>query len=999
MIRVLRSSAGSGKTFNLAKTYIRLLLSSDDPFAYRHILAVTFTNKATAEMKNRILKELDILAREPQKSNYIEDFAKEFGGRKKVQKKASESLKKILHDYAAFSVSTIDKFFQQALRAFARELGQFSTYQIELDRKSLLKESSERVLESIGSSDEAKGVRKWLKDALLDQIKQDKKLSIEDVLHKKAGRLKSEELREVLEQMGLTKEQVFSREYLESVRKSCSKIISDYNKDASSCEQRVYETAKLLYSQIYTLGLAVELERQFKALLEEKNVISLDESNLALRNIIAGSDAPFIYEKLGVRFQDFLLDEFQDTSTIQWENFRPLLEESEATGGSNLVVGDVKQSIYRWRGGDWHLLAGGVKSDFPDADDSHPLKENWRSLRAIVEFNNAFFPFVARALDTQYGDSHIIQDIYADVCQEVCTTDKAPGYVKCTFCEGKKASEKTNAQLEEILRSVRDAQDAGAAYGQIAVLVRKNDEGSKVASYLAANGIPVISDDSMMVKSSVTVRRLVSLLYSVENKENRVNHYLAESLGIDIPDHYDSLYGLAEELLRRLKASDEALFNSEVLYIQSFMDLLLSWYSSNGNSLSAFLEYWTEKNKDDNKQIPMISSPEGVDAVRIMTIHKSKGLEFPYVIFPFAGKDSLFASKTTSKWCTPDVKGTALEGFAPGVFDVDMSSKTTETLFSGSFRKELLLQYIDNINTFYVALTRAEKVLHVIAPMPAATFTGSAVKKAAKGELPKNGFKTFAELLFWFTNGLHPDMGQMYDFAASKKEPADTSGNLPATFESWPIRGRMRVGGDAAELFSRSEGDVELPVRLKGIVMHKILADVSVARDLPAAVERAVAAGLVEASLAPDYLSKLRSAIDSVSNYHWFDDPSVYPESQKIRVHGLQGTQTGHPAPAPDTGVESQIIGVHGSQPLYPMAGVLNETGIIDADGSLYRPDRVVISPEGDVTVIDYKFGADHPAYAAQVRRYCRLFRDMGYRSVSGYLWFVSSSEVVPVQL
>ena len=1008
MIKLLRASAGSGKTYNLAKTYIRLLLQSDDRFAYRHILAVTFTNKATGEMKNRILKELDRLAHEPDKSPYIKEFAPAFGGVAKVQKRASELLKDILHDYSAFSVSTIDKFFQQALRAFARELGQFSSYQVELDKEALVRESADRILESIGTDDMPSDVRNWLRESLMDQLGQKGKMSLDKAMDSVVKQLKSDEMRAVMELHSLRPEEVFSRDYLKAVRRECAEIVKSFrgkvsssasevlagmraagldfsdfsgnfklasleksvadgsvfptdaflrrsedpskwfNKDKQNMVPRAesnmaapfaklrelflgkdfiqYNTAGILASQVFTLGLALELEKEYKALADEKNVICLDDSNLTLRNIIAGSDAPFIYEKLGVRFQNFLLDEFQDTSTIQWENFKPLLAESDANGGANLLVGDVKQSIYRWRGGDWTLLDKGVKKEFPTADDSNPLCENWRSLPQIIEFNNSFFDFASRALDGQMG-SNLIRGIYADVAQTSRTRDKARGYVKCTFCEDK------DEELPLVLDSVRSAVEAGAGYSKIAVLVRKNAQGSDVANYLVQNGVPVISDDSMKVKTSVTVRRLVSLLSYMDNAADAVNRFLAEELEVELPSTYDSLYTLAEELLRSLKSVNEDLFNGEVLYIQSFMDILLSWSTSNGNSLSGFLKYWDGED-------PKIASPDGTEAVRIMTIHKAKGLEFPYVIFPFAGEEDLFDSRQTSCWCVPSVSDGATELQANGVFNVKMSSKTAETVFAPHLKVEEQLQYVDGINTFYVALTRAVKVLHVIA------------KKPAK---PDGAFVRFSDILYAFTQDHGTEFGSMYDFAAAGEAVERANDVIRESYVSWPLRGRMRSTGNGAEYFAASaDGDVQVPVRLKGIVLHKILSDVRVPSDVQPAVDAALAAGLIDPAQAAAYRDFLQARLAEVASYGWF---------------------------APEN-----------------LGGVLNEVGIIDADGGLHRPDRVVLGADGSVTVIDYKFGTEHPGYAAQVRRYCALFRSLGYAPVKGYLWYVTESKVTPVQ-
>ena len=1015
-IRVLKSSAGAGKTFNLAKTYIRLLLEGEDGFAYRHILAVTFTNKATAEMKNRILKELDVLVRTPEKSPYIKEFSRDFGGAEAVSRRAGLALMLILHDYGAFSVSTIDRFFQNALRSFAREMGRFPDYQIELDRDSLIRESVDRMLDSLGT-DSDKELRSWILSGALERIEEKGSLSLEDNMVKMAKRVGNDNYRAVIEENGLNPEESYSREHLKDLKTECAGIKAEFEKrvagsakdilrlleslgltfenfnykflsplekyasgaimqkptDAfvSRCanpdkwlsdkrnnarngskidvdqvtsvlfkpleafcnffkgrEYERYLTACIVRSQIYNLGLAGEFTRNLKELMAVKNIMSLDESNLTLRDIIAGSDAPFVYEKMGTRYEHFLLDEFQDTSLIQWENFKPLLKESSSSGNFNLLVGDVKQSIYRWRGGDWRLLASRVKADFPEADDSDPLKENWRSRRAIVEYNNAFFSYAARMMDDLYARemglpaSSLAGNIYADAPQIPMSKDSQPGYVNISFCE-------PDDEMSVMLSSVQEANEAGAGYGQIAVLVRNNVAGAETAAFLSEHGIPVISDDSMHVKSSAAVHRLVSLLAFAANPADPIGKFLAEGLGVEAPERYDSLYDLAELLLRRMDEHEP--IEGEVLYVQAFMDILLAWTSSNGNALPAFLEYWEGLD-------PEISSPGEANAVRILTIHKSKGLEFPYVIFPFAEQVGLFRMEHV--WCCPSDGELSKSLLGRNAYDILVSGKLRETLFADNYRSEVQLQYIDNLNTFYVAMTRAVNVLHVIASS----------KEAGK-------INTMADILHSFelaSSGI--DHGKMYDFSkdASDGQAAVT---VEPGFPSYPlniaeeegedvrIRGRLKFRSDAVDFFSpEGQTGILASARLKGIVLHKILSTCKVAGDLPGAIDNACASGLLELGMREEYGSFLGKALEDASVKGWF-------------APGLR---------------------------------VLDEAAVIDTDGQLYRPDRVVIDPSGgSVTVIDYKFGSAKPSYRRQVANYCRLYRDMGYPDVSGWLWYV----------
>ena len=353
MVEIKKASAGSGKTHQLTETYLQCLKDSKDENAYRHLLAVTFTNKATAEMKSRILKRLH------EKSA--------------TDKDSEHMLVSILHDYGAFSVSTIDRFFQQVLRAFARELGYFSAYQVELDTQAVVREAVDRLLDGMTEKDTE--LITWLDDLVMRQLSEGKKVKLEDGLYSICNLLRT------LHQSP----EVLSKSNLANKRASCLKVIEKFNKRVeelapelagkagkygkipypnkttfkkSSSEvqslftdsYKLYNTAHIILPLTYSLGIARNFYASQDALVKEKNIMCLDDSVEILKGIIDGSDAPFVYEKLGVRYRNFLLDEFQDTSDTQWDNFYPLIKESEGTGNSSLIVGDIKQSIYRWRG-------------------------------------------------------------------------------------------------------------------------------------------------------------------------------------------------------------------------------------------------------------------------------------------------------------------------------------------------------------------------------------------------------------------------------------------------------------------------------------------------------------------------------------------------------------------------------------------------------------------------------------------------------------------------
>ena len=1041
MIKIMKASAGSGKTYSLARTYISLLIRSKDPHAYRHILAVTFTNKATDEMKNRILKELYVLASDPKKSAYFKDFVPSVvSSESLLQKKAQEVLHDILHDYSSFAVSTIDRFFQQTLKAFSREIGQFASYQVELDRDSLVAESVDRLLDSL--TEESGSLLSWLTGNVLEQIEQGGRYSMDANLLNMAVRLKSSQRQTAMEKAGIDEDQAYSKESLVKLRHVCRDIVLSFHEEVRLKARRVldilegagvdpaesnrgflkvlydydelqdneviaapkdtfltkaadssqwfakskaakllplvcpfmeapmedfcnlwkkdfavYNTARILDGQIYGLGVAAELKQTFNDLMKEKNILCIDDSNTILRDIIDGSDAPFVYEKLGVRFDHFLLDEFQDTSDVQWTNFSPLLHNSDSQGGENLIVGDVKQSIYRWRGSDWKLLDAKIPEEFP-VHEEKVLDTNYRSLPNVVGFNNAFFESSASLLDRISGHDvgGPMSRIYSDVRQKVARTGVAEGIVELTFCD-------RCEELSQVLNAVSAARAAGAALSDIAVLVRSNAIGEDVASFLIENGLPVVTDDSLKVKNSITVRRLVSLMSCADNPDDTVNGFLAESLDVPVPERGLSLIDMAEFLLRSLKASDD-LWKGEIPHLQSFMDGIKDYVSSNGNNLRGFLRYWEGED-------PSICSPASGNSIRVMTIHKSKGLDFPYVIIPFAENITLY--KPGNRWCTPDLAGTALSGVADGVYDVQLSGNSESTLFAEHYRNERFLQQVDNINTIYVAMTRAASGLHVIAKTPSSKLL-SAVKD---GVMPD--FTDFSQMLYHFACRTGMDSceeggtvrftcGQMPCFDALRKEDKDDVQFVVSEGDGYPSvplnphcgdpgcdvreRGRLKFSADSLDFFSE-DGDagIDASNRIKGIVLHDILSAVEVREDLDAAIQSAFNSGELTAAQMHEVRQLLEIRLAEAQERGWFP--------------------------------------IDGSE-------VLNEVSLIDTDGQVYRPDRVV-KTDGRVIIIDYKFGAHERMCERQMRKYTELWRRMGYECVTAYLWYVHSGEVMEV--
>ena len=931
MINIFKASAGSGKTHTLSKTYLDLLLKADSKTAYRNILAVTFTNKATEEMKERILR----------------DLAEEG----KTNPRAREILINLLHDYGSFSVSTIDKFFQQALRAFSRELGSSGNYQIELDKASLTKEAMDRVLDDLTEKD--KDLLGWFTKQLETALDNGESFHLESSLYEMA-----EEFGDVNEKF------TYDKKKLTELKEKCKEIVDTFHKDVyenalcidtttwgktaakglaqyagaqtkykdsvkaanattlaklaetAGCEAmyalmnpqgrrwKEYRTARMVEKVIFTLGLAEEFYSKLAIIEEEKGVISLDESTSLLRDIIDGSDAPFIYEKLGVRFNHFLLDEFQDTSVVQWENFKPLLANSVSEGYSNIIVGDVKQSIYRWRNSDWNLLDKKIEENFEGKVKVITLKENWRSTQSIVNFNNEFFTFAA--------DNLGLSTIYADVKQEVKVKDSQEGCVTVDFCED---------ELEMIDGYIEQAVAAGAKMSDMAILLRTNGEGKKVAEYLLSKGYSVISDDSLDLKSSLIIRKIVSYLHSLCNNSDSLNTYLSESLEIDLEREYHSLLDLVDGVIKDLSETHPDEIKGQTLFIQSFMDDILEWTSIHGNDLRQYLKHWEESKI-------AISSPNDPNAIRITTVHKSKGLAFPIVIFPFAEKVGLFKEDTL--WCHLDSDAEMGESFN-SIFPVVLGKSSGDSFFSESLKNEMEMQRIDNLNIFYVCLTRARKEMHIIAKNPP--------KSLIDGKSSPNDL---SQLLYLYCEQNGYTFGSPYRWnEASKKEDSEIE-EFDAEYETYGMNPeacsrRFVASSDAWDYFS--EEGIGQSKRLRGIEQHALLSRIRTSDDAPEVLR------------------------------------SIEPQTRELLL---------------------ERISAH-SEWFSPELKTLNEVAIIDSFGNTNRPDRVLVDEEGHVTVIDFKFGEEDEKYSGQVRRYMRLFREMGYGEVSGYIWYVPIDKIIQV--
>lgn len=1013
-MRIIKASAGSGKTTKLTKEYINLLIPENggrfDREAYRHVLAVTFTNKATDEMKGRVVREL---AREAARNT-------ERGHR------AKEVLTAILHDYSSFSISTIDRFFQGVMRAFAREIGEFASYKVELDSAAVIELAVDRMLASL-EDEENRDLFDWLMEYSIKNIENGKRWDITNELKDMAKRFLSEDFKVKRRAAGGS---LGNRKALSSLKKEVNdiidkyvsdmnalggkalKIVDDYNvpvdaicegkelirqfenlrdftgakdlilkgskflgfsqgfdnwvkKDkkyqtkagiiadayraglaaavdealllagADSQRRRVYKTALLLRDKLYILGIFSDLYAQMTLYLKENNLILLGETAETLSKIIDGNDTPFIYEKTGTRYDHYMLDEFQDTSRLQWEGFKPLIKESLSYRNANLIVGDIKQSIYRWRGGDLSLLGNEIEKDFPPPlsyNDDGP-NENWRSAETIVCFNSSFFENIGTLLEPLGVDvSKTIGGYYKGSGQIAMQHNAGIGRVKVIFIRNDKSEDgktvirswqdKALDSIEGIMANLLKRYDPS----EITLLVRKNSEGERVASKLIELKYQVITEDSLNVMLSPLVRKTVCLLKRAVNPDDEVNNLqlislfgiggvpdVAETSGVDT-----SLFGISKALLSSICEEIPA---SEAAFVTAFLDSVLSYMARFGSDLNGFIEWW-----DSTGSKKSVSAPEGNGAVKVMTVHKAKGLSSPAIVIPLL-KEDLDTSRRSCIWCS-----SSIEPFNKiGVVPLNATVKDLEyTVFNDDLQREKLDSILDSVNTAYVAMTRAVGDMIILAPMPEneskPTSVSDLLYTHLKDRLDENNVFEIGE-----------------EDEDRRKEVSEPGIRIPG-IRFHDFSDKLRLSLKAGDYYDREAG----------IVRHDILARVDKAGDIARAVAAAVNAEELPAAEAASITAEMEGYLATVADRHWFD-----------------GTYR-----------------------------PLNEVSIVAADGSVFRPDRVLVEKgkptgEGKALVIDYKFGLELPKHRKQVKDYMDLLRGIGYSDVSGYLWYCKSNKVV----
>lgn len=1065
---VYKASAGSGKTHQLTGEYLRLLFAS--PYAYRHILAVTFTNKATDEMKTRIIEELANLATD-KKSDYLKSLMEQLSKNElQIREQAHKTLVNILHDYSAFSVSTIDRFFQQTMRAFTREIGLGGGYSVELDSNKVLREAidsllfdleraenkqllqwlirfseekiesgetwnirkdieslsseifkenysaaSDKVQENISNKDFLDDYKKLLLSYINEYEKKSQEIGIKAInIMERIGLLPSDfkggsrspfasfktwaegdiktptatfsNLADNLENWSTAKTDTNTKSkieeaYFDGLNQCVAEIIAHYENSV------MYQTAFEINRYYFTLGILGDVDKKIREYTAENNVMLISDTTELLHKIIQGTDSPFIYEKVGTYVNHYMIDEFQDTSGMQWMNFRPLVKDSLAAGNKNLIVGDVKQSIYRWRNSDWNLLNEQVDIDFALENISHKsLNTNWRSTPNIINFNNAIFRIGADLLLDEFSESlpeeanpetkalaGKIERAYKEVYQHVPDNKKGEeGHVKVEFIDTEEESNWQAYALSQLPLTVENLQDKGYSLNDIAILVRTKREGADVANTFleyknqqAKEGYKydIISDEALFIRNSQSIKLIVSLLKYLHNPNDISLRSLAvyeyyklkdqlspetalqkhfskdETLPDDIAENLNRiselpLYEMAESIFDLFQ---DAMDKDENIYIQSFLDMILDFTVKHSSDLDAFLRWW-----DETGITKTIFTPDGQEAIRIMTIHKSKGLGFNVVLIPFCHWE-IDHKLTTILWCQPKIEPFNSMHLVP----VKYSAKLKNTIFEYEYFDEKLHAYIDNLNILYVAFTRAKKELIAFAPKPSKDKVSNISSllwccigncNTSNNELI-NLQENFEEENNTF------ELGENYSPTPSSEKEKKADEIQVESLSSIPFDNRLKLKLDNKYFFSES-GQREY-----GTLMHEIISKVECIENLKDAIELYRISGDISEDESTHIEEILSNFLSNKEVARWY--------SGDFRI--------------------------------------LNEVEILQPKGSFVRPDRVMFGKD-EVIVIDYKFGEkEEKKYISQVKFYANQIKKMGYNNVSGYICYLSLDKIVRV--
>jgi len=1039
----------------LAREYIRLALKSKEYF--RSILAMTFTNKSTQEMKDRILHYLDDFSEgrsEDLAVEIIDELRKEGTelslGDLKV--KSREILVLLLHRYSEFSISTIDAFFQRVIRSFSRETGLLGNFRLEVENGLVLEEVISILMDQLAEDEQ---LRNWVLDFSMEKLTDGKNWDVRSALQDFAKLTEKEEFKTIEDKIievtsdknffksfradlsgykYLFEAQIFDKaktllkEIQEQqltaddfagkstgiysyITKLCKQIVqpsatvaqviedaskwprhksSSFDLVSSLSQKRwqpqlrslvllieenlaVYNSVDEVLKNLYSFGLLADIVKTQRDYLAAENMMLLSDAPKFLNRLMQEQDASFIYEKVGSFYRHYLLDEFQDTSGLQWKNLLPLIQNGLAQNYKSLIVGDIKQSIYRWRGGDLSILQEKVKSDISELlTQTHALDKNFRSDSNIVSFNNALFESASKIL-SDHTNTTFPTEAYQDASQKI-VNESSVGFVRIQFLSPIDKEDTFKDEALMLLPKLFDElQEKGVAVKDIAFLVRDNKDGRLIADRFMEyrtspdrnkdNNYEVVSSESLQLDRATSVVILINALKVLNNPVDQIaKAHLAyeyqklwpaqafsdwneifssakgKSFGSWVPTSFVqqqhrlaslSLFEMVENLIHIFNLGK---LSTEVIYIQSFQDLVLEFAQREKNDLTSFLEWW-----EVNKQKKSIQVSGDVDAAQIITIHKAKGLQFKYVIIPFLDWNLGHGSKGPILWCKSDHPLFKRAGYLPIKYKSDLE----KTLFKSDYEEETKRIYLDNLNLLYVAFTRAKTGLIAFAPKTKSeklSNVGTLVVKALEANSILQAYWSAETQLF--------QMGEVS--ASTTKEDLINTVSL-TNYLVTPWRERLQVRSSGMEFFEPTQQRKKINF---GIFVHGILSKVRIAGDVVVAIENVFRSG----ELSGAEIIEVSELIQWVVNY-------------------------------------PQLEACFSSLSVCKMEAILFTT-----DGAERRIDRV--ATQGNRTwVLDYKTGVATAKDEEQVKDYMKLLKAMGKQEVVGYLAYVHEKRCVEVKI
>lgn len=1060
MIKIYSASAGSGKTFNLTREYLKIVVRK--PEDYRHILAVTFTNKATEEMKSRILGELDLLASGGE-SMHLDVLCNELKMvDSHVREQAGKALQLILFNYSAFTIFTIDRFFQQLIKAFAWEIGVPDSLNLELGNTRVLSDSIRHLYEHF---DQKKRLRQWMLEFSTHQIESGDSWNLRKSISKLGEELFKENFQQqsakvytlleneetlqkylkMLDQMkkefeakmiklsdqaiqilkvkglnlqdfsGGTRTFMLIFEYIRNQkfdinttqRKMAEEPDAWFAKSARpekivrisdardsglmqllrevlrliDEEYPLYNTAREIRKNFYTLGILSDLATSVREVSKDQDVFLLSDTNHLLNGLIDEKDSPFIYEKTGQRIRHLMIDEFQDTSVLQWSNFLPLIINALSEENLVMVVGDVKQSIYRWRNGDWTLLAGRMLRDLPGRQAIRiPLQENYRSRKELIEFNSALFKHLASNIEQFLVDEDeskrpLPEDIsithaYDDAIQSYPSGKKSEksAYVGLNFMDSADEQSWRDAVPELLTAQIRQLQDLGYRAGDIAILTKTGADGKTIANHLITvkNSEPadskynftILSVDALELQSSRLVCFVMDTIRFVEDSNNdpariAMIEYLSLQKGFEFAqviqprdktnDFLNPLGYDSAELMKQLRFAPPAnMVDRILLYFglsnlhneKVFLDAFIDWINSRSSGFAftnrRFIELWEEEGSKVK-----ISMPAGSDAIQILTIHKSKGMEYEVVLIPFADWSlDHKASFTKILWCSPKVEPFNQLQLIP----LQYSKSLAQTIFREEYLREKIQNYVDNLNLLYVAYTRAKSVL--ISYMPV-----SKEKKSSSIASFIHDFALKGPATAWNQDRTLFRQGELIPRAEWKEQSrifheikqAKSGRKMP----------ELRFRHSYRSAYTEIEGHTQ---RDRGLLFHQLLSGVFTADQLEHAVDDFVEGGLISSEEGKEFLLMM---------YEGWKRPEI-------------------------------------SRLFSPHFRVKTEAAILVPPGKLKIPDRILMD-ENETIVVDFKFGQKSDSHHRQIGEYMQLLQSMGYPGISGKIYYVTENELIDV--